>query len=425
MHQEPINLFFPFIENTLGKEFLDKFKKFHYGDDTIDDSGDTRYSARECKIRYESDISDLNIELDKWTNTVIFLDRFLFVGNVGDVATDVVYHGTIAKGLWATREEIIQYIKSKNFDLNAVHFRPLTYQVWGRNEKYTAVHPNRRYVMQVKWSSIGKDLKTIRAKDANNYKGTQEGDIDEIIFVKKFNSNKNDFKTYLSKFEQFSNRWMVRVTTKQISSLTKKKVFTRSDCYLASINDDINSILNENNYYLSEDILNKNNIKYEKIPYSGISIKMTNSKNFQILKITPISFNSLFGTFELGAGASLYCLNENELNKNLDLIKGWKSSPIIMSKYFCNFTRNNEKFYLNQDICKNIKHFSSNEIKRLINNSIKLQEKIFNGIGLYKEPYTAFYFYHGDDLSKLSTIPFNVTTGSGRSKGIYTIVLKP
>ena len=65
------------------------------------------------------------------------------------------------------------------------------------------------------------------------------------------------------------------------------------------------------------------------------------------------------------------------------------------------------------------------KIKQLIENSPELQKKIFNGIGLYEEPYTAFYFYHGEDISKLTTIPFNVTTGSGRSKGDYTIVFKP
>jgi hypothetical protein len=61
----------------------------------------------------------------------------------------------------------------------------------------------------------------------------------------------------------------------------------------------------------------------------------------------------------------------------------------------------------------------------MIKENKNLQEKIFNGIGLYEEPYTAFYFYHGNEIEKLTTIPFSVTTGSGRSNGKYTIVLKP
>lgn len=41
----------------------------------------------------------------------------------------------------------------------------MTYQVWGRNEKGIAVHPDRRYIMQVKWGSLLRDLTTIREEN--------------------------------------------------------------------------------------------------------------------------------------------------------------------------------------------------------------------------------------------------------------------
>ena len=114
------------------------------------------------------------------------------------------------------------------------------------------------------------------------YKGTHDGDIDEIKFVAKFNSDKNNFKQYLSHFTEYQNVWMIRVTTKQMSQLSGKKVFTRSDCYLANIDFDVSTLLEDNDYYLSEEILTKNKIPYKKIPFSGVSVKMTTSKNFQI-----------------------------------------------------------------------------------------------------------------------------------------------
>ena len=257
------------------------------------------------------------------------------------------------------------------------------------------------------------------------YKGTYEGDKDEIKFVARFNSNKSIFTTYLSKFENYCNLWMIRVTTKQMSKLSGKKVFTRSDCYLASIDDDITDLLEENDYYLDEDILATKRIRYTQVPYSGVSVKMTTSKNFQIYKTGPNSFKTLFNSYELGAGASLFCMRENELDKNPDLIEGWKSSIDKMTTYFSQFTKGNKYFYLDQQICKEIKNYSCEEIKHQIENSTELQRMIFNGVGLYEEPYTAFYFYHGEDILQLTTIPFNVTTGSGRSRGNYTIVLKP
>lgn len=257
------------------------------------------------------------------------------------------------------------------------------------------------------------------------YKGTHEGDIDEIKFVAQFNSDKKQFANYLYNFSKSDNLWMIRVTTKQMSKLSGKKVFTRSDCYLAQITTNINNLLEENDYYLSEELLNNNRITYEQIPYSGISVKMATSTSFQILKIGPNSFNALFNSYELGAGASLFCMRENELDKNPSLITGWNSTIKNMTDYFQEFTNGNESFYRNQEICKNIKNYSCDKIKSIIEQSTDLQKKIFNGVGLYEEPYTAFYFYHGNDISELTTIPFNVTTGSGRSKGNYTIVLKP
>jgi hypothetical protein len=218
---------------------------------------------------------------------------------------------------------------------------------------------------------------------------------------------------------------MIRITTKQFSILSGKKVFTRSDCYLAKIDSDIQDLLINNEYYLSEDILELKNINYTKIPYSGVSVKMVTSKSFQILKLGPNSFKKLFNSYELGAGASLYCMRDTELDKNIELIKGWKTTIDKMTEFFNKITKGDKMFILNQQLCKQIKAHSCFEIKRLINSSVDLQQKIFNGIGLYEEPYSAHYFYHGNILSELTTIPFNITTGSGRSKGDYTIVLKP
>ncbi|MBE6413344.1 MAG: hypothetical protein E7035_02175 [Verrucomicrobiaceae bacterium] len=162
VHQEKISDFFPFVEEVLGVEQLNNLKLFHYGDDTLNDSGKQRYSASECKRKYTTEIQNFNKIVNQKNIINIFLDRFLFVGNVGNISVDVIYHGTKDEGSWASKKEINNYVLSHNFDSNAIHFGPLNYQVWGRNEKKCAVHPDRRYVMQVKWSSLAKDLNTIR-----------------------------------------------------------------------------------------------------------------------------------------------------------------------------------------------------------------------------------------------------------------------
>lgn len=164
VHQEKIEVFFPFFSNLLGEDYINSLKKFHYGDDTIDDTGTQRFNANECKARYKTDIDFLNKKLNEWDILKNFLDRFLFLGNIQEISIDFIYYGTTNKGLWASKNEIIHYVKSEIFSVNGIHFGPLTYQVWGRNENRTAAHPDRRYTMQIKWGSLEKDLTKIKLK---------------------------------------------------------------------------------------------------------------------------------------------------------------------------------------------------------------------------------------------------------------------
>lgn len=77
------------------------------------------------------------------------------------------------------------------------------------------------------------------------------------------------------------------------------------------------------------------------------------------------------------------------------------------------------------EIFKALKKFSNKKISEIIDNNNKMQEIIFNGYYIYEEPYSASYLYKGNNIEPLKYIPYIITTGSGRSKGIYTIVLKP
>lgn len=263
-------------------------------------------------------------------------------------------------------------------------------------------------------------------------RGTKYGDIAEADFVKEFNQNKSNFKNYLDSLNiaNINNVFMVRVTTKQFSKLSNQKVMTRADAYLIQSTDiKIQTILNDNSYYLDEDLIN--NANYNIIPFSGVSIKMSDSTKFQILKLTPDSFNHLFGEFELGAGASIYCLKENELVKNDSVFKGWKTSKENVIQKYANvlpvLKQLNMKVSLSEqlNIYKQLKNFSNKRISKIIDSSKQLQEIIFNGYHIYEEPYSASYFYKGNSIEKLDYIPFTITTGSGRSRGDFTIVLKP
>lgn len=267
-------------------------------------------------------------------------------------------------------------------------------------------------------------------------RGTHCGDDAEKEFVKRFNSNKNDndFDLYIKNcnVKSIDDVYMVRVTTKQYSKLSNQVVMTRADTYLIESKDEvITQLLFDNDYYLDEDMLNKDDIKYNPIEYSGISVKMSDSDKFQILKLTPDSFKTLFGNYELGAGASIYCLREEEIEKNQDVLEGWKTNKEDFINFFSeelpivNDLNKDISIIEQMEIFKAIKELSNKKIKKLVDDNKEMQEIIFNGYHIYDEPYSASHFYHGEIITKLSYIPFTVTTGSGRSKGTYTIVFKP
>ena len=254
-------------------------------------------------------------------------------------------------------------------------------------------------------------------------KGTLEGDEYEIEFVKYFNSHKSSFLNYFNALGiiDYSKHQLVRVTTKQFSTLSKQRVMTRADAYLLKST----AVLYTNeNHYISEDNLHGDE-GYTKVPGSGISIKRADSSKYQILKLTPSSFFELFGEYELGAGASIYCDSKSDYSKNDQVLRGWCTD---WNKFIAKFNTHTGITSSNKDqelVLQATKQYSNHKIKELIDSSKSIQKKVFNGIGLYEEPYTAHFFYNGSKIEALEVIPFTVTTGSGRSRGDYTIVLKP
>lgn len=256
-------------------------------------------------------------------------------------------------------------------------------------------------------------------------RNTYDGDLEEIESVRYINTNKILYNNYFKLLNlDINTSFVVRVSSNRFSELSKKIVKTRSDAYaITNCSQRLIDFINKNKY-VDENILLTYKDEYTFVPQSGISIKLPDSQKYQILKLTPKSFFNLFSNFELGAGASLFCKRDNELYKNEALLSGWFTNITKMKECFLELNLSND-FLQNKKECQEIKSFSENKIRELILTNNELKKKIFNGAGLYEEPYTAYYFYQNKTISPLNFIDFLITTGSGRSRGDYTIVLKP
>lgn len=170
VHQEDIDLFIDFLTTLdISEEAKIELLRYHWADGTTDGSGSIRVSSAEYKAEHKKEIDLINRELNKRESLIKLITRVLFKGKDKNFdEADVVYYGTINKGHWATKYEIIKYMLNNKFDINSIHFGPLTYQIWNRCLNFNPNTENRRNVMQVKWGSLERDLLIIEKERVEN-----------------------------------------------------------------------------------------------------------------------------------------------------------------------------------------------------------------------------------------------------------------
>lgn len=162
VHQEKIEIFTTFMrEMKATKKITDDLLYFHYGDGTHDNTGKIRKSASTVIKEKPSKI----ISINNFFNTEEFVEtavkRFLISGNIeNSPEVDFIYHGTIEFGFWVGKKETIDYFinKADKTKTNMVNISNLNYQIWNRNINFNPKTAKRRYVMQVKWSTMVRDM---------------------------------------------------------------------------------------------------------------------------------------------------------------------------------------------------------------------------------------------------------------------------
>jgi len=255
-------------------------------------------------------------------------------------------------------------------------------------------------------------------------KGTKEGTEQEIEFVKILNK-KEDLSYWNTLSLDPNSHYAIRVIYKKYGELNQSKILPKADAFIAKGSVD-SDYLESKDYFLDENDIEKFNLV--PIKNSGISIKRVDSNKYQIMKMSPSTFKKLFGSNILASGASIYCTKEAEFIKNSELLKGWDILESEFINYF-NHELGLEFLSVTDATSKKslglIKKFSNAKIAEIINSNRQISDFIFFGIGNFDEPFTARWLFEYGEFRANYVIPFTVTTGSGRSKGVYTLVLKP
>ena len=292
----------------------------------------------------------------------------------------------------------------------------LSFQAWNRNLKGKRKAEKKRGVIQLKWGGLKKDIKKIAKINL--------GKLQEIDFVKELNKKeKLEYWTTLVLDPKVHHA--IRVKYTKFGKLQQKKVWAKADAFIAK-GSVPKAYLDENDYFLNEDDMQRFNLI--PVAQSGISIKQVDSHSYQIVKMSPSSFEKLFGSNILAAGASIYYKKRKHLYRNKSVLEGWGITEEEFFSFYSNIVKKKVGSVVNpncQTCLKKIKRYAKKEIHKKVKESPSISKLLFMGIENFEEPFTAPWLYEGGVFRKNSIIPFSVTTGSGRSRGSFTMVLKP
>ena len=417
IHQEALTPFLEFLESEhqLSKKTKEQIQRFIFADGTSDGTGEikSRLSSKKFKKKHPKIIKEVQAYFDQHKKALI--ERFLINGVESNSSAEFIYYGTVKKGTVCRSQDVLNWVASHK-SKGTLNIGKLTFQAWNRNLKGKQKAEKKRGVIQIKWGGLKKDIKKIAKINL--------GKRQEIEFVKELNKKIN-----LNYWETLDlnpqNHYAIRVKYQKYGKLNQRKIWAKADAFIAKGFMPTN-YLKLNDYFLNEDDVKK--FKLIPIKITGISIKKENSQHYSISKMSPSTFQKLFNSNILAAGASLYYRKKKKLIHNKNILKGWGITEEEFFDYY-SFIIKKEVGSLTNPNCqaclKKIKRYAKKEISNIINKKQTISDFIFMGLGNFKEPFTASWIYEHAEFKKNHKMPFTVTTGSGRSNGKYTIVIKP
>ncbi|MGF3065803.1 hypothetical protein [Facklamia sp. P12950] len=444
VHQEKVESFIHWIKNNKNiiikdESIYNDLRLFTWGDGTLDGSAPVtrdsksyvigRYSTKEFKKIYPEKHKLIQEFLNK--NSQEIIKRSLFLGKTNN-EVHYIYHGTSINGVWISQDAILNFNLTNPLNNSTFNVGRLSFQIYNADKKGTPSGAKKRGDIQLKYGTIENDIQHLMLISTSNI-GTYEGNLEEFNFSKMMNRNKkHKFWNYLhSKLNLNKNKYyyIVKVEGQKYSKNAKKKVMCKTDNYIIETEKELDkSFLLRNEYQLTEADLD-NIAEYRIVLNSGMSIKQKSSNNFTITKLTVSSFKSAFNNYlnnleYISATLIFYC-TKNQVDKNYKIaqdlnIEESKFIEFIASEYGLNI-----ESLLDYNSLSLATKATKELVTKTIENNKELKRALFAGKGWFDSPYDINFIYSNGQLTDQFYTPYRIDNGSGRSKGIYTIIIKP
>ncbi|AOR25030.1 hypothetical protein [Clostridium taeniosporum] len=445
VHQEKIEEFIEWLSKISIEEVTNEIKDclrfFIWADGSTngqapivkDEDGNIigRFGSKEFKKFYPEKREKLQKFLEK--NVAIILNRAIFQGK-NNSKVDYVYHGNPSNGVWISKQEIltfnIQNPKSKDTkNVPTLSVGKLTVQAWNVSLKGNT--ENKRGQIQFKYSSMIDDFEKLMLMKASNI-GTFEGDKEEFNLSKFMNKNKKHkfWKVLSAKCNLEDNKdsyYIVKVEGNKESKLTGKKVKCKTDDFIIKANLSKDYLL-QCEYQITEKDL-ASIVNYDIVENSGISVKRADSQKYTIIKLTNNTFKNAFEKYIDGvefiiAGLLVYT-EKDKLQKNKKILEDLKIEEKDIKLFYSKQYGINDNGILDKEFMSKISKKAKIVVKKIIENNPDLKASLFTGKGWFENPYFIDFIFKNGELTFEIYTDYTISNGSGRSKGIYTIILKP
>lgn len=445
VHQEKIEEFIEWLSGISTVKATDEIKNclrfFIWGDGSIDGQANIvkgkdgkvigRFGTTEFKKLYPEKREQLQDFFDK--NAADILNRAIFEGK-NNSKVEYVYHGNPLNGVWISKQEVLEFNiqNTKPRDTKraaAIYVGRLTVQPW--NPSLEANVEDRRGEIQLKYGSMIKDLENLMFMKVSNI-GTFEGDKEEFNLSKFMNKNKKHkfwkvFSKECNLEDNKENYYIVKVDGNKKSKLTDKKVKCKADDFIIKANLSKDYLL-QCEYQITEEML-KNIESYEIIENSGISVKRADSKKYTIIKLTKNTFKNAFEKYIDGiefiiAGLLVYT-EKDKLSRNKKILEDLKIKEEDIKLFYLDKYGIDGDGILDKGFVSEINKKVKVIVKEIIESNLDLKSSLFTGKGWFEDPYAIDFIFKNGELTPEVYTDYTISNGSGRSKGNYTIILKP
>ena len=167
IHVEPITKFKKFlVSNNVDERTIDMFLRYLYSDGTNNNTGKIRITNAEYIDEHKSDIKILNETFANLKPKII--KRFLIETDIKyNVKVDMFIHGKLNDFIWATAEEVKEFLEKEEIISTIVHSGKIYIQNWDKNIKRNEKYEFCREYIQAKWFSMYDDMIAIIATREN------------------------------------------------------------------------------------------------------------------------------------------------------------------------------------------------------------------------------------------------------------------